>query len=86
MKNWMEVKFKNYLKRNSWNTLHKMLLLVMKLSEHNDFEILDLMNAISTITSVRFERVCHTGISTWWKQVIEDKINNGDCRASNRSD
>jgi DNA polymerase I len=54
--------------------------LVMKLSGHNDFEILDLMNAISTITGVKFERVCHTQISTWWKHVIEDKIINGNCR------
>ena len=49
-------------------------------SYHNDFEILDLMNAIATITGVKFERVCHTQISTWWKHVIEDKIINGDCR------
>jgi DNA polymerase, archaea type len=55
--------------------------LVMKLSKHNEYEILDLMNAISIITNVRFDRVCHTGISTWWKQIIEDKINAGNCRA-----
>ena len=58
----------------------------MKLSKHNDYEILDLMNAISIITNVRFERVCHTEISTWWKQIIEDKINTGECRDSNCSD
>ena len=38
------------------------------------------MNAISIITNVRFDRVCHTGISTWWKQIIEDKINTGECK------
>jgi DNA polymerase elongation subunit (family B) len=54
--------------------------LVMKLTQHNGFEILDLMNAISTITGVKFERVCHTQFSTWWKHVIEDKIINGNCR------
>ncbi|HEY7081600.1 MAG TPA: DNA polymerase domain-containing protein, partial [Nitrososphaeraceae archaeon] len=54
--------------------------LVMKLSKHNNYEILDLMNAISIITKVSFDRVCHTGISTWWKNIIIDKINNGDCR------
>jgi DNA polymerase elongation subunit (family B) len=54
--------------------------LVMKLSKHNNYEILDLMNAISIITNVRFDRVCHTGISTWWKQIIEDKINTGECK------
>ena len=55
--------------------------LVIKLSKHNDYEILDLMNAISIITDVRFDRVCHTGISTWWKQIIENKINTGECKS-----
>jgi DNA polymerase elongation subunit (family B) len=54
--------------------------LVMKLSKHNNYEILDLMNAISVITNVPFDKVCHTGISTWWKKIIIDKINSGDCR------
>lgn len=54
--------------------------LVMKLCMYNDFEILDLMNAISAITQLPFDRVCHTGISTWWNKIIEDKIANGECR------
>ena len=54
--------------------------LVMKLCMYNDFEILDLMNAISAITKLQFDRVCHTGISTWWNKIIEDKIANGECR------
>lgn len=56
--------------------------LVMKLSKHNNYEILDLMNAISRITNIRFERVCHTQLSTWWKTIIENKIIEGDCRTS----
>jgi DNA polymerase I len=55
--------------------------LVMKLSQHNNYEILDLMNAISTIIGVPFERVCHTGISTWWKKIIEDKIIYDECKS-----
>jgi DNA polymerase elongation subunit (family B) len=54
--------------------------LVMKLSMHNDFEILDLMNAISTITQLPFDIVCHTGISTWWNKIISDKIAKGECK------
>ncbi len=54
--------------------------LVMKLSQHNDYEILDLMHAISIITGLKFEKVCHTQLSTWWKKIIEDKIFCGDCR------
>lgn len=53
--------------------------LVMKLSKHNNYEILDLMNAISIITGVPFDRVCHTQISTWWKKLIEDRINGSEC-------
>ena len=54
--------------------------LVMKLSKHNNYEILDLMNAISIITNVPFDRVCHTGISTWWNKIIADKLLNGECK------
>jgi len=57
--------------------------LVMKLSKHNNYEILDLMNAISIITNVPFDKVCHTGVSTWWNKIILDKLNNGECRPPN---
>jgi DNA polymerase, archaea type len=57
--------------------------LVMNLSKHNNYEILDLMNAISIITNVPFDKVCHTGISTWWNKIIIDKLNNDECRPSN---
>ena len=54
--------------------------LVMKLSKHNNYEIFDLMNTISLITKVPFDKVCHTGISSWWKNIIIDKIKSGECR------
>lgn len=57
--------------------------LVMNLSKHNNCEILDLINAISIITNVPFDKVCHTGISTWWKNIISDRLNNGECRPPN---
>lgn len=56
--------------------------LVMKLSKYNNYEILDIMNAISIITGVPFDKVCHTGISTWWNKIITDKISSGQCRFS----
>ncbi len=55
-------------------------ILVMKLSKHNNYEIFDLMYAISIITNVPFDKVCHTGISGWWNKIINDKINDGKCR------
>ena len=48
--------------------------LVMKLSKHNNYEILDLMNAISMITDLPFDRVCHTSISTWWTNIIKREV------------
>ncbi|MDF0680308.1 MAG: DNA polymerase domain-containing protein [Candidatus Nitrosocosmicus sp.] len=54
--------------------------LVMELSKHNDYEIPDLMNAISVITKVPFDRVCNNGLSSWWTRVINDKINSGKYR------
>ena len=54
--------------------------LVMKLSKWDDYKMFDLMNAISLIINVPFERVCHTQISTWWKKIIEDRIKSNDCR------
>jgi DNA polymerase I len=55
-------------------------ILVMKLSKHNNYEIFDLMNAISIIINVPFDKVCHTGISTWWNKILYDKINDGESR------
>jgi DNA polymerase I len=55
-------------------------VLVMKLSKHNNYEVFDLMNALSLITNVPFDRVCHTGISTWWSKILKNKINDGECR------
>ena len=48
--------------------------LVMKLSKHNNYEILDLMNAISIITDLPFDRVCHTNLSTWWTNIIKREV------------
>ena len=38
------------------------------------------MNAISIITKVPLDRVCNNGLSSLWTKVINDKINNGECR------
>jgi DNA polymerase, archaea type len=54
--------------------------LIMKLAQYNNYEILDLMNAISTITNIPFDRVCHTEISSWWMTILYDNINNGECK------
>ena len=58
--------------------------LLMNLSKHNNFKILDLMNAISIVIGVTFEKVCHTGVSAWWKKIIDDMIFSGCCRWPNR--
>jgi DNA polymerase elongation subunit (family B) len=54
--------------------------LVMELSKHNDYEILDLMNAISIVTKVSFDRVCNNELSSLWTKVIKEKIDSGESR------
>jgi hypothetical protein len=53
--------------------------LVMHLSKHNKFEVLDAMKAISEITGLEFEKVCRTGLSTWWATIYDQAIINGEC-------
>jgi DNA polymerase elongation subunit (family B) len=52
--------------------------LVMQLSKHNNFEVLDAMKAVAEITGLDFERVCRTGISTWWAAIYDQAIINGE--------
>jgi hypothetical protein len=52
--------------------------LVMKLSKYNNGEVLDAMKSISEITGLDFERVCRTGISTWWAAIFDDMTTNGE--------
>jgi DNA polymerase elongation subunit (family B) len=56
--------------------------LVMQLSKHNNGEVLDAMKSISEITGLDFEKVCRTGISTWWACIFENMVVNGECQAS----
>ena len=48
--------------------------LVMELSKHNDFEVLDALYAISEITGLEFERVCRTNLTTWWGILFDQMI------------
>jgi hypothetical protein len=53
--------------------------LVMHLLQHNNFEVLDAIKAISEITGLEFEKVCRTGLSTWWATIYDQAIINGEC-------
>ena len=55
--------------------------LVMQLSKHNDGEVLDAMKAISELTGLDFERVCRTGISTWWAAIFDNMVSSGEFEA-----
>ncbi len=52
--------------------------LVIQLSKHNNGEVLDAMKSISEITGLDFERVCGTGISTWWGAIFDNMMSNGE--------
>ena len=54
----------------------------MQLSKHNNSEVLDAMKAISEITGLDFERVCRTGISTWWAAIFDNMASNGECEVT----
>jgi DNA polymerase elongation subunit (family B) len=56
--------------------------LVMQLSKHNNGEVLDAMKSISEITGLDFQRVCRTGISTWWAAIFDNMVMNGECQTS----
>jgi DNA polymerase, archaea type len=59
--------------------------LVMQLSKHNNGEVLDAMKAISELTNLDFEKVCRTGISTWWAAIFDNMVSNGECKAPTSS-
>jgi DNA polymerase I len=46
--------------------------LVMDLSKANNGQILSLMHAISELTGLTLEQVCHSNLSTWWTKVFND--------------
>lgn len=77
------VKIQNLSKKEQLDYVAQDARLVMKLSAHDDFKIFNIMNAISRITGIEFDKVCHTGVSTWWKKIIEDAIVSGECRIVN---
>jgi DNA polymerase elongation subunit (family B) len=41
----------------------------MQLSKHN---VLDAMKSISEIIGLDFEKVCRTGLSTWWAAIFDN--------------
>jgi DNA polymerase elongation subunit (family B) len=54
--------------------------LAMQLSTHNN-EVLDAMKAISELTGLDFEKVCRTGISTWWAAIFDSMASSRECES-----
>ena len=54
--------------------------LVMELSKHNNFEVLDAMLAISEITGLDFELVCKTNLSKWWAAIFDKMVKDRECQ------
>jgi hypothetical protein len=46
--------------------------LVMKLSKHDNYKVLDLMFAVSELCELHFDYVCMTKISSWWEKVYTE--------------
>lgn len=53
--------------------------LVMKLSKHDNYKVLDLMLAISELCELSFDYVCMTTIKKWWEKMYNKMINDGEC-------
>jgi hypothetical protein len=53
----------------------------MQLSKYKNSEVLDAMTSISELTGLDFERVCRTGISTWWAAIFDDMVSSDECKA-----
>lgn len=53
----------------------------MQLSKHNNREVLDATKSMSEITGLDFERVCRTGLSTWWASIFDNTVSNGECES-----
>jgi DNA polymerase, archaea type len=54
--------------------------LVMDLSKHENYEVLDALYAVSEITELDYEQVCRTNLSTWWSAIFNKMVKNGECR------
>jgi DNA polymerase, archaea type len=54
--------------------------LVMQLSKHNNFEVLDALFAIADITLLDFEEVCKTNLSKWWGSIFNYMVEEGECK------
>jgi DNA polymerase elongation subunit (family B) len=48
--------------------------------EHNGHEVLDAFLAIAEITSLQFDHVCRTKISTWWQAIYDKLVELGICK------
>jgi DNA polymerase elongation subunit (family B) len=46
--------------------------LVMDLSKVNNGQVVSLMQAISELTGLTLDQVCHSNLSTWWTKVFDD--------------
>lgn len=53
--------------------------LVMKLSKHDNYKVLDFMLAIAELCELDLEYVCRTNLTSWWKHVYNKMLENGEC-------
>jgi DNA polymerase elongation subunit (family B) len=58
--------------------------LVMKLSKHDNYKVLDFMFAIAELCELDLEYVCRTNLTSWWKHVYNKMLENGQCEFPTR--
>src|SRR5215469_4239220 len=53
--------------------------LVIRLIEHNNYEIFKIFRCIAEISGLDFRLVCHAGVGKAWESIIYKMIQNGQC-------
>jgi DNA polymerase, archaea type len=53
--------------------------LVIRLIEHNNYEVFNILRCIAEISGLEFRQVCHAGVGKAWESIIYKMIRTGQC-------
>ena len=56
--------------------------LVIRLIEHNNYELFNILRCIADIAGLEFKQVCHAGVGKAWESIIYKMIETGQCSSS----
>jgi len=56
--------------------------LVIRLIEHNNYEVFNILRCIAEIAGLEFKQVCHAGVGKAWESIIYKMIGTGQCSST----